>query len=86
MSNKSAKQTKLLNLGFNNVVMLNRIVAVVSSDAAPIRRLKEEARKVNKLVDATNVRKTRAVSITDSDHIILSSAQPETSSQRREGW
>ena len=85
MSNKSAKQTKLLNLGFNNVVMFSRIVAVVSSDAAPIRRLKEEARKVNKLVDATNGRKTRAVIITDSDHIILSSAQPDTISQRIEG-
>ncbi|MCK4248569.1 MAG: DUF370 domain-containing protein [Candidatus Omnitrophica bacterium] len=85
MSNKSAKQTKLLNLGFNNVVMFNRIVAVVSSDAAPIRRLKEEARKVNKLIDATNGRKTRAVIITDSDHIILSSAQPDTISQRIEG-
>lgn len=85
MSNKSAKQSKLLNLGFNNVVMFNRIVAVVSSDAAPIRRLKEEARKVNKLIDATNGRKTRAVIITDSDHIILSSAQPDTIGQRIEG-
>jgi len=64
--------------------MYHRIVAVVSSDAAPIRRLKDEARKANKLVDATNGRKTRAVIITDSDHIILSSAQPDTISQRIE--
>lgn len=84
MSNKSNKQPRLVNLGFNNVVMLNRIVAVVSSDASPIKRLKEEARKTNKLIDATNGRKTRAVIVTDSDHIILSSAQPETISQRIE--
>lgn len=74
----------LLNIGFNNVVVLKRIIAVASSDAAPIKRLKEEARRNNKLIDATNGRKTRAVIITDSDHVILSSIQPETIAQRIE--
>lgn len=74
----------LINIGFNNVVLFGRIVAVVSPDAAPIKRLKEEARRHNKLIDATNGRRTRAVIITDSDHIILSSIQPETVSQRIE--
>jgi len=74
----------LVNLGFSNVVMLKRIVAVVSSDAAPAKRLKEEARRSNKLIDATNGRRTRAVIVTDSDHVILSSIQPETVAQRIE--
>ena len=74
----------LINIGFNNVVLFNKIVAVVSADAAPIKRLKEEARRQNKLIDATNGRRTRAVIITDSDHVILSSVQPETVTQRIE--
>ena len=72
----------LVSLGFNNVVIAARVVAVVSASAAPIKRLKDEARKVNKLVDATHGRKTRAVVITDSDHVILSSSQPETLIER----
>ena len=74
----------LINIGFNNVVVFNRIIAIVSADAAPVKRLKEEARKNNKLIDATNGRRTRAVIITDSDHVVLSSIQPETVSQRIE--
>ncbi|MFH2145341.1 MAG: DUF370 domain-containing protein [Candidatus Omnitrophota bacterium] len=74
----------LINVGFNNVVVFGRIIAVVSADAAPVRRLKEEARKNNKLIDATNGRRTRAVIIADSDHVILSSIQPETVAQRIE--
>ncbi len=73
---------KLINLGFNNVVMASYVVCVVSPDAAPIKRLREEARRRNKLIDATNGRRTRAVIITNSDHIILSSIQPETIAQR----
>lgn len=76
--------SKLINLGFNNAVMLSRVIAVVGADAAPIKRMKKEARRTNKLVDATNGRRTRAVVITDSDHIILSAAQPETLAQRIE--
>ena len=75
---------KLLNLGFENSVPLDRVVAVVKSDAAPIKRLITEARGRNKLIDATNGRKTRSVIITDSDHAILSSAQTETIAQRIE--
>ena len=74
----------LINIGFNNAVLFNRIIAIVSSDASPIKRLKDEARRHNKLIDATNGRKTRAVIITDSDHVILSSIQPETVAQRIE--
>ena len=72
----------LLNVGFNNMVLLPRVIAVVSPDAAPMRRLREEARRNNKLIDATNGRRTRAVIVTDSDHVILSSIQPETVAQR----
>ncbi|MBU4304687.1 MAG: DUF370 domain-containing protein [Candidatus Omnitrophica bacterium] len=74
----------LINIGFNNAVSLRRIVAVVGPDAAPVKRLKEEARRQNKLIDATNGRRTRAVIITDSDHVVLSSVQPETLAQRIE--
>lgn len=76
--------SKLINLGYNNVVMLGRVIAVVGADAAPAKRMKEEARRTNKLIDATNGRRTRAVVITDSDHVILSAAQPETLAQRIE--
>ncbi|MBI4846050.1 MAG: DUF370 domain-containing protein [Candidatus Omnitrophica bacterium] len=72
----------LLNIGFNNSVALNKIVAVVSPDAAPVKRLREEARRQNKLIDATSGRRTRAVIITTSDHVVLSSIQPETVAQR----
>lgn len=75
---------KLINLGFNNTVMLDRVVCVVNSDAAPIKRLREEARRRNKLIDATNGRRTRTIIVTNSDHIILSSIQPETIIQRIE--
>ncbi len=72
----------LISLGFDNAVMVERIVAIVSPDAAPIRRLKDEARRHNKLIDATNGRRTRTVLITDSDHVILASLQPPTLIQR----
>ncbi len=75
----------IVNLGFNNVVMRDRIVAIVSHDAAPVKRMKNLAKKNNKLIDATNGRRTRAVIITDSNHVILSSAQPETIAQRIKG-
>lgn len=73
---------KLVSLGFDNAVAANRVVAIVASDAAPIKRLREEARKNHKLIDATNGRRTRTVIVTDSDHIILSSVQPETVAAR----
>ncbi len=73
---------KLVNIGFGNVVVASRIVAIITPSAAPIKRLKEEARQHGKLLDATQGRKTRAVIITDSDHVILSAVQPATVSQR----
>ncbi|MCP4649503.1 MAG: DUF370 domain-containing protein [PVC group bacterium] len=73
-----------INIGYNNVIVLKRVIAIVNPDAAPVKRLKEEARRLNKLIDATNGRRTRAVIITDSDHVVLSSIQPETVAQRIE--
>ncbi|MFH1857738.1 MAG: extracellular matrix/biofilm biosynthesis regulator RemA family protein [Candidatus Omnitrophota bacterium] len=72
----------VVQIGFNNIVMRDRIVAVVASEAAPVKRLREEARRNRKLIDATHGRRTRSIIITDSDHVILSSAQPETLAQR----
>jgi regulator of extracellular matrix RemA (YlzA/DUF370 family) len=69
---------RLLNVGYGNVVAAGRVVAVVGTSAAPIRRMREEARERGKLVDATQGRKTRSVIITDSDHVILSAVQAET--------
>ena len=72
----------VVNLGFNNIVMRDRIIAVVAPEAAPMKRMREEALRNRKLIDATHGRRTRAIVITDSDHVILSSAQPETIVQR----
>lgn len=76
------RSNKLIRLGFDNVVVRDKVVAVVAPDAAPIKRLKDEARRNNKLIDATSGRRTRAVIITESDHVILASVQPETIVQR----
>ncbi len=73
---------KLINIGFGNMVSANRIVAIVSPESAPIKRLIQEARERGMLIDATYGRRTRAVVITDSDHIVLSAVQPETVSHR----
>jgi len=84
----SALEPKLINIGFGNIVVANRIVAIVSPDSAPIKRIIQEARESGSLIDATYGRRTRAVVITDSGHIILSAVQPETMATRvaaREG-
>ena len=73
---------KLVSVGFDNAVVAERIIAVVSSDPSPIKRLREAALRHGKLIDATNGRRTRAVIVTDSDHVILSSLQPQTLLQR----
>jgi len=73
---------KLLNVGYGNVVVAARVVAVIGPNAAPIRRLREEAKERGKLVDATQGRKTRSVIVTDSDHVVLSAVQAETIAQR----
>ena len=72
----------LLNVGFDNAVSAERIVAILSADTAPMKRLREAAERAHKLVDATNGRRTRTVIVTDSDHVVLSSLQPETVAQR----
>ncbi|WP_181348862.1 extracellular matrix/biofilm regulator RemA [Thalassobacillus sp. CUG 92003] len=73
---------KLINIGFGNVVSANRIISIVSPESAPIKRIVTVARDNNRLVDATYGRRTRAVIITDSDHVVLSAVQPETVGQR----
>ncbi|MDE5413024.1 MULTISPECIES: extracellular matrix/biofilm regulator RemA [Alkalihalobacterium] len=73
---------KLINIGFGNIVSANRIISIVSPESAPIKRIIQEARERNMLIDATYGRRTRAVIIADSDHVILSAVQPETVAQR----
>lgn len=73
---------KLINIGFGNIVSANRIVSIVSPESAPIKRLIQEARDRGMLIDATYGRRTRAVIITDSDHVVLSAVQPETVAHR----
>lgn len=73
---------RLVNIGFGNSVKINRILAVVNPGSSPVRKLKEEARLEKKLIDVTEGRRTRAILILDSGHLILSSVQPETINQR----
>jgi len=75
----------LLNIGFGNVVASDRVVAIITPGSAPVKRLKDHARDTGKLVDATQGRRTRAVIVTDSDHVILSAVAAETITQRLEG-
>ncbi|MBW1840869.1 MAG: DUF370 domain-containing protein [Deltaproteobacteria bacterium] len=75
-------EQRLLNIGFGNSVVADRIVAIVSPNSAPMKRLKDEARDDKRLVSATHGRKTRSIIIMDSNHIILSAIQAETISQR----
>lgn len=73
---------KLINIGFGNIVPVGRIIAIVSPESAPIKRLIQDSRDGGKLIDATYGRRTRAVIVIDSGHIILSSIQPETVANR----
>ena len=73
---------KLLNIGFGNMVSARRLIAIVSPESAPIKRMIQEARERGNLIDATYGRRTRAVIIMDSDHIVLSAIQPETVANR----
>ena len=72
----------LLNVGFGNTVVSDRVVAIVSPNSAPMKRLKDEARNDKHLIDVTHGRKTRSIIVMDSNHIILSAIQAETISQR----
>ena len=73
---------KLINIGFGNMISAGRLVAVVSPESAPIKRMVQEARDRGILIDATYGRRTRAVLIMDNDHIVLSALQPETIANR----
>ena len=73
---------KLINIGFGNIVAANRIISIISPESAPIKRIIQEARDNGTLIDATYGRRTRAVIVTDSGHIILSAVQPETVANR----
>ncbi len=73
---------KLINIGFGNIVSATRVIAIVSPESAPIKRIIQEARDSSILIDATYGRKTRAVIIADSGHVILSAVQPETVANR----
>ena len=73
---------KFINIGFGNIVISSRIVSVISPESAPVKRIIKDAEERGKLINATFGRRTRAVIITDSDHIILSAIQPETISAR----
>ena len=73
---------KLINIGFGNMVNSSRVVAIISPESAPVKRIVQEARESRVLVDATYGRRTRAVIITDSDHVVTSSLQPDTIAHR----
>lgn len=77
-------EQSLLNIGFGSTVVADRVVAIVSPNSAPMKRLKDEAKEEKRLVDATHGRRTRSIIIMDSNHIILSAIQSETISQRFE--
>lgn len=73
---------KLINIGFGNMVSASRIITIVSPESAPIKRIIQDAKDRGTLIDATYGRRTRAVLVTDSDHVILSAVQPETVANR----
>ena len=73
---------KLINIGFGNMVAAGRVVAIVSPDSAPVKRVVQKAKEKDLLIDATYGRRSRAVLITDSEHVILSPLQPETVANR----
>ena len=76
------QKTGLLNIGFGNYVVNARVVAIVNPASSPMRRLREDAKESQRLVDATQGRKTRSIIVTDSGHVVLSAIQAETISQR----
>lgn len=76
---------KFISIGYGNVVASDRVVALVSPDSAPIKRLVQDARDAGRVIDVTCGRRTRSVIVTDSEHVILSAVQPETISWRLNG-
>ncbi|SMG11432.1 DUF370 domain-containing protein [Dethiosulfovibrio salsuginis] len=69
---------RLVHIGFGNMVVADRVISIIHPSSAPMKRLKEEAKETGRLIDATQGRKTRAILVTDSNHVILSAIQPET--------
>ena len=76
------RQERLINIGFGNMVLAGRVVAVVNSASSPMKRLREDAKQEGRLIDATQGRKTRSIIVTDSNHVILCAVQAETIAQR----
>jgi hypothetical protein len=82
MKGVGVMSSRLVNIGFGNSVVSRRVIAIISPNAAPVKRLRDDARDEKRLIDATQGRRTRSVLITDSNHVILSSIQSETLAQR----
>lgn len=78
-------EIKLINIGYGNVIHANRIISIINPDSASSKRLRNEAKQNQMLIDATQGRKTRGIIITDSNHVVLTAMQPETISQRLMG-
>ena len=79
---KSIMDQELLNIGFGNTVVAEKVVTILSPNSSPMKRLKDEAKEDRRLIDATHGRKTRSMIVTESNHVILSAIQAETVSQR----
>jgi len=73
---------RMLNIGYGNMVLASRVIAVVSPQSSPMKRLRDEAAQRGKLIDATQGRRTRSIIVTDSDHVVLSAINPETIATR----
>lgn len=84
MKKGSFMEKRLLSIGFGNIVVADKVVAILSPSSAPMKRVKDEAKEERRLVDATHGRKTRAIIITDDNHVFLSAIQAETISGRYE--
>jgi regulator of extracellular matrix RemA (YlzA/DUF370 family) len=78
----SSAAARMLNIGYGNLVIASRVIAVVSPQSSPMKRLREEAGSRGKLIDATQGRRTRSIIVTDSDHVVLSAINPETLASR----
>lgn len=79
---RAPSQARMLNVGYGNLVTASRVVAIVSPQSSPMRRLREDASNRGKLIDTTQGRRTRSILVTDSDHVILSAINPETIASR----
>ena len=85
MATKGDTMNRLIHVGFGNIVNTDKIIAIVSPDSAPIKRMVQEARERGVLIDASYGRRTRAVLVMDNDHVVLSALQPETVANRLSG-